>query len=850
MKRDMPHFANRSTGSALVLILIILGIAAIFLFSKMRSNPQIERDKITADAMAQAKDALIGYAATYRDTHPSLGPVYDQVFGYLPCPDTNNDGEAEANCGNQDVSVIGRLPWKTLGLPPLRDSTGECLWYAVSGNFKNDTKTAVLNWDTAGQFVVQDAGGATLTGATAETRAVAVIFSPRGVIGAQNRTPAGASECGGNTTIAAYLDGSDPFYAGTAPAPGATTTLTVATVSSLANGTNNDQALWLTPADIFKRVKKRSDFATDIFYLLRDIRDQAGKDAACTPLAVFNAPTGITDPGGLGKAIGLAPVSHNCISPAPGEPGASQRKKTYDNWRNNVLYATCPSSSTPCLTVNGDSNCAAVVVFSGERASGRTRPSTDAVDYLEGNNLSAFTTTSTTLSGAGPYSYTSSAADIALCIPPLASAGKKYPSFVQTAYTKTMINNTASEAIDWSGADSGLTKLTFAWGEIQSTGGTISADTNSIGVSTGAKVSLAAGEALTYKFYEPRQSIDVRLKRVGSNPRSFKLTAKDINGTSYVIDVPNCTVSDTTFFGGMRFGSYDTSTGAANPTPNGAIPTFPTPFPNADVPVEYVEIKIEATGTSVIQLDGFDSRGNYDGLQGAAGTNYRPNPLPTYQADSSLPHPYPQCFWDALGATCPRVKQPATCWDWGTFKSTYNYSDTTKFGFEPISSSDSITKVKMDPVTYVYSFRDTKGVFSTRPYQSLTIGGYTYYLGSYSRTNSSNFTAKLYNDAGLTSQYSDRVPLDTPYTFTVTGTGFSSITLRSSPNTFRFTDAAADFNNVFIKVKIGSTTYYLKNANPNNTTFDAQLYSDPQMTVPVTVAPPTGQAYTLTTNPL
>ncbi len=30
--------------------------------------------------------------------------------------------------------MIGRLPWRTLGLEPLRDGNGECLWYAVSGS--------------------------------------------------------------------------------------------------------------------------------------------------------------------------------------------------------------------------------------------------------------------------------------------------------------------------------------------------------------------------------------------------------------------------------------------------------------------------------------------------------------------------------------------------------------------------------------------------------------------------------------------------------------------------------------------------------------------------------------------
>jgi type II secretory pathway pseudopilin PulG len=401
---------GKQHGAALLIMLVILvvGAAAVLVSSLNSSALKINRDKITADALAQAKEALIGFAATYRDTHPSSGSVYDKMFGYLPCPAIDGNGVA-GNCGAKDVTLIGLLPWKTLGLPTLRDSSGECLWYAVSGRFKNTPKTDVLNWDTAGQLIVNDAGGALLANGIA-----AVIFSPRNVIGNQNRTPAGTTECGGNTTVAAYLDGGDPIYAGTAPIAGANTTLTVATTSSLATGINNDRALWIAPTEIFDRIKRRSDFVTDITNLLSDIRDQAGVTNPVTcAVGAYRAPDAvITDPGTLGKSIGLAPttIQKTCIS-----ADATLRKAVFDNWHNNVLYAVCPGG-VPCLTVNGI-NCTGAAIFSGEKASGSTRPSTNAVDYLEGANLSAFTTVSTNITGTGPYSFTASSGDIAICIP-------------------------------------------------------------------------------------------------------------------------------------------------------------------------------------------------------------------------------------------------------------------------------------------------------------------------------------------------------------------------------------------------------------------------------------------------
>lgn len=127
-------------------------------------------------ALSKAREALLGYAATYRDSHPN------EVFGYLPCPDMggagNVEGEAQTACGGADVTVIGRLPWKTLDLPPLRDASGECLWYAVSGNFKNNPKTAdLMNRDTNGLIEVMAADGTSfVAGALARQRAVAVVF--------------------------------------------------------------------------------------------------------------------------------------------------------------------------------------------------------------------------------------------------------------------------------------------------------------------------------------------------------------------------------------------------------------------------------------------------------------------------------------------------------------------------------------------------------------------------------------------------------------------------------------------------------------------------------------------------
>ena len=100
-----------------------------------------QRDRVSDRALAQAREALLAYAAD-RPINAAVGP------GYLPCPDLDDDGWAEATCGSQNgdsgqADRLGRLPWKTLGVPDLRDGYGERLWYAVSSKYKGLLNCAV-----------------------------------------------------------------------------------------------------------------------------------------------------------------------------------------------------------------------------------------------------------------------------------------------------------------------------------------------------------------------------------------------------------------------------------------------------------------------------------------------------------------------------------------------------------------------------------------------------------------------------------------------------------------------------------------------------------------------------------
>ena len=202
----------------IMLTIIVTGMSVALLSMLSTTTLKNVRQEATAAALAQAKEALIGYAVTYRDNDHS-----NEVFGYLPLPDlgssrnrTAQEGNAAANfSGNaKNLTVIGRLPWRALALPPLRDGQGECLWYAVSGSFKNTSKADVLNWDSLGHFEIYSSNG-TSSGTVSTTdanygqRPVAIIFSAGVVLQGQNRqtsTIDTVSTCGGNYNAQNYLD--------------------------------------------------------------------------------------------------------------------------------------------------------------------------------------------------------------------------------------------------------------------------------------------------------------------------------------------------------------------------------------------------------------------------------------------------------------------------------------------------------------------------------------------------------------------------------------------------------------------------------------------------------------------
>lgn len=133
---------GRQHGMALLAVLAMASLAAVFVIVEAMDAGQqrVARDRATNTALQQAKDALVAYAVS----DPNRP-------GELPCPDVNNDGQlvlGEDFIGSNCVSLVGRLPWRTLQVEDLRDGAGERLWYALSDDF-HANGTVPLNSDTA-----------------------------------------------------------------------------------------------------------------------------------------------------------------------------------------------------------------------------------------------------------------------------------------------------------------------------------------------------------------------------------------------------------------------------------------------------------------------------------------------------------------------------------------------------------------------------------------------------------------------------------------------------------------------------------------------------------------------------
>ncbi len=212
-----PSSPRQQRGAALLILLTLVLLAASYtLLKKLNTNPSdLVRGGDTAAVLGQAKAALIGFALN-SNARP----------GELPCPDSslpgsNASGDSTPGCAG---GTTFRLPWRTLGLPDLRDSSGERLWYAVDPAFVG---TAALNSETPATQTID--GGA--------TRYAAVIVAPGESLDGQSRSG------GQQNNLLRYLE-----------ADNANNDTVFLTASA---GDFNDQVLGITRDELMQAVERR-----------------------------------------------------------------------------------------------------------------------------------------------------------------------------------------------------------------------------------------------------------------------------------------------------------------------------------------------------------------------------------------------------------------------------------------------------------------------------------------------------------------------------------------------------------------------------------------------------------------
>ena len=304
--------SGTQNGYVMLGLIVILGIAALTVFVSRLNATAIHNDQArkTTSALAVAKQALIGSAAA-SNTRP----------GALPCPDTDNDGQSNLTAG-ACAAPLGRLPWRTLGLPDLRDAAGERLWYVLSPNFQ-DIPANAINSMVGGQLSV--------SGTISASNVVAVVFAPGNAIGTQTREAANTNNAG------AYLES---YVAG------------VITARAQDNSYNDELSV-ITPGDVFPVVEKR--IAQEVQVALVNYYNLSANQypypalaSACDSSSCVADTTAPTQYGALMGRIPAQPVPGNASSTYPAGAALLGIGTWFDlnGWRYVFNYRVDPNCVT------------------------------------------------------------------------------------------------------------------------------------------------------------------------------------------------------------------------------------------------------------------------------------------------------------------------------------------------------------------------------------------------------------------------------------------------------------------------------------------------------------------------
>ena len=293
--------------------------------------------------LAKAREALISRAASDAN-HPGSLPCPDAVTN-IPGNNIPNDGIADLLSGTACPSAIGRLPWRTLGLPDLRDADGERLWYLLAPAYQDST-AKIINPSTGGQIAgyecTENAPASPVWPCAAPRLVspapwVAVIFAPGKLLPGQNRDAAHTAD------VLQFLESynaAEPLKLRTAAAGGA----------------HNDRLSGITADDLFaivqRRVAREVQSALSIYHATATTAGQTRLPVTasqCTSSTLCDAaPLAAVPPA---TARGYLPSNDSRLN----QIMAAQNMSWFDrnHWRNTMTY----TMDTRCATERAGEPC-------------------------------------------------------------------------------------------------------------------------------------------------------------------------------------------------------------------------------------------------------------------------------------------------------------------------------------------------------------------------------------------------------------------------------------------------------------------------------------------------------------
>jgi type II secretory pathway pseudopilin PulG len=300
-------------GFAMIAILALVALIAAFLIAsslnRTAADVSNDREDRSMSALRKAKAALIAHAANEQwqlykalPKTPLTDPsVYFQP-GALACPDRDDDGDADCILPNT-ASLIGRVPFKTIGLDDLRDASGERLWYALSHDFRKLRCTGgtvppdctVINSDTQGQL--------TVVGIAPASQVVAVLFAPGEALQGQNRDP--------DPTTAAH---NDPLnYLEGPPNLDPTNHVNYVFTTASPSATFNDRVLTITRAELMDAVEPvvAANIERDVKPLLGEYFTAWGRYPFAVPF--------VSPPTAQSAYLGVSPQTRGLLPVTNGE---------------------------------------------------------------------------------------------------------------------------------------------------------------------------------------------------------------------------------------------------------------------------------------------------------------------------------------------------------------------------------------------------------------------------------------------------------------------------------------------------------------------------------------------------